>query len=122
MDKAPAKLHVSLYIADSEFAYGNSDIMHYGGGLGLSFSQTSYTVYVNIINVTLYNNTGISFGNFIMTILEGSSKYTMVRTENIRSSNHLRPTHSGFTVLQLISHNSISPHQGNHSQQFEYIL
>ena len=97
--------------------------MHHGGGLGLSFFQTSYTVYVYIINVTLYNNTGISFGNFIMTILEGSSKYTMVRTENIRSSNHfLRPTHSGFTVLQLISHNSISLHQANHSQQFEYTL
>ena len=46
----------------------------------------------------------------------------MVRTENIRSSNHLRPTHSGFTVLQLISHNSFSPHRGNHSQQFEYTL
>ena len=47
--------------------------MHYGGGLSLSFLQTSYTVYVNVINVTLYNNTGISFGNFIMTILEVSS-------------------------------------------------
>ena len=57
--------------------------MHYGGGLTLSFFQTSYTVYVSIITVTLYNNTGISFGNFIMTILEVSSKYTMVRTENI---------------------------------------
>ena len=34
------------YIADSEFAYGNS--RHhtlYGGGLSLSFFQTSYTVY-----------------------------------------------------------------------------
>ena len=117
-----AKLQVSLYIADSEFGYGKSDLVSCGGGLSLIFFQTSYTVYVNIVNVTMYNNTGIVHGNFIMTINEGSSKYTMVHTENIRSSNHLRPTHSGFTVLELVSPKSVSSNQGNHSQQFKYTL
>ena len=122
VDGTPSKLHVSLYIADSEFAYGKSDSMYYGGGLSLIFSQTSYTVYVNLVNVTLYNNTGILYGNFIMKTHEGSSKYTMVHTENIRSSNHLRPTDLGFTVWEVPSPKSVSFNQGNHSQQFEYTL
>ena len=117
-----AKLQVSLYIADSEFAYGKSDSKYYGGGLSLIFFQTSYTVYVNLVNVTLYNNTGIVYGNFIMKTHEGSSKYTVVRAENIRSSNHLRPTGLGFTVWELASPKSVSSNQGNHSQQFEYTL
>ena len=121
-DRTPSNLHVSLYIADSEFAYGKSNFTFYGGGLNLLFLQTSYTVYVNIVNVTLYNNTGTSLGNFIMSIGEWSCKYTMVRAENIRSSNHLRPTQSGFTVVESASPKSVSPHQGNHSQQFEYTL
>ena len=118
----PSKLHVFLYIADSEFAYGKSDIACYGGGLSLTFFQTSYTVYVNLVNVTLYNNTGILYCNFIMTTHEGSSKYTTVHTENIRSINHLRPTESEFTVLELVSPKSVSSNQGNHSQQFKYTL
>ena len=118
----PSKLQASLYIADSEFVYGKSDSTYYGGGLSLIFSQTSYTVYVNLVNVTLYNNTGIVYGNFIMKTHEGSSKYTVVRAENIRSSNHLRPTGLGFTVWELASPKSVSSNQGNHSQQFEYTL
>ena len=119
---APAKLHTFSYIVDSEFAYGKSDITYYGGGLSLAFYQTPYTVYVNLFNVALHNNTGIAFGNFVMTINEWSYKYTMVRAEKIRCINNLRPSQSGFSVRELPSSKYVSPHQENHSQQFEYTL
>ena len=122
VDKAPAKLHVFPFTLLTQSLLMGTQTSCTMEVVSVCHSFRHHTPFMNIINVTLYNNTAISFGNFIMTILEGSSKYTMVCTENIRSSNHLRPTHSEFTVLQLISHNSISPHQGNHSQQFEYIL
>ena len=86
----PAKLHVASYIIDSKIAYGESDSTFYGGGLSLSFFQTSYTVYVNIVNVTLYNNTGMVYGNFIMKVDNESSIYTMVCIERLRSVNILR--------------------------------
>ena len=88
----------------------------------MSFFQTPYTVYVNILNVALYNNTGIMHGNFVMTINEWSYKYTMVRAEKVRCINNLRPSELGFSVRELLSPKSVSPHQGNHSQQFEYTL
>ena len=121
-DETLANLHVSSYIVDSEFAHGQSDIATYGGGLSLSFFQTSYTVYVNVVNVILYNNTGILLGNFIMTISEWSSKYTMVHAEKIRSINDWRHTPIGFAVLELESPKYVSHHYENHSQQFEYTL
>ena len=119
LDEAPAKLHTFSYIVHSEFVYGNSDITYYGGGLSLLFFQTSYTVYVNIVNVTLYNNTGTSF---VTIVNEWSSKYTMVRAEKIRSINHWIPTPIGFTVRELPSPKSVSPHKENHSRHFEYTL
>ena len=122
MDDVPFKLHTFSYIVDSEFAYGKSDIPSYGGGLILSFFQTPYTVYVSVLNVTLYNNTGIFMGNFVMTINEWSYKYTMVRAEKIRCINNLRPSPSIFAVRELLSPKHVTPHQGNHSQQFEYNL
>ena len=114
--------HVSSYIVDSEFAYGVSNITTYGGGLSLMFHHTSHTVYVSIINVTLYNNTGVLLGNFVVIISEWSCKYTMVRAEKIRSSNDWRRTPLGFAVLELESPKSVSSHQDNHSLQFEYTL
>ena len=58
----PGKLLASSYIADSEFGFGVAGLksLSYGGGVRLMFLQTSYTVYVNVSNVTLYNNTGIA--------------------------------------------------------------
>ena len=122
MDETLGNLHVSSYIVDSEFAYGKSDITTYGGGLSLMFSHISCTVYVSIKNVTLYNNTGILLGNFVMIINEWSCKYTVVRAEKIRSSNDWIHTPTGFAVQELESPKSVSPHQENHSQLFEYTL
>ena len=113
------KLHVTTYIADSQFAYGRSDSWYIGGGLSFTFFQTLYTVHVNIINVTLYNNVG-TYGNFLM-IIKGSCRYTMVRVEKVRSSNGLRHTKSGFTLIDT-SDNSVSVHQRNHSLQSEYTV
>ena len=121
-DEILTKLHAFTYIVDSEFAYGESDNMYYGGGLSLSFYQTLYTVYVNVVNVALYNNTGIMFGNFVMTINEWSYKYTMVRAERVRCINNLRHCQLGFTVRELVSCNSTSPHQENNKLVFGYTL
>ena len=53
---------VTSYIADSEFGFGVAGYksLSYAGGFSLGFFQTSYTVHVNISNVTMYNNTGIA--------------------------------------------------------------
>ena len=83
----PEKLHESCYIANSEFMFGRSNSVYYAGGLNLIFLQTSYTIYVNIRNVVLHNNTGIH-GNFLM-LTEGSCNYTMVQVEKVRSSSGL---------------------------------
>jgi len=56
------------------------------------FLQTSYTVHGNISNVELYNNTGIAWCDFVMTIAEWSCNYTMVHAEKIKISNGLRYT------------------------------
>ena len=98
---SPLKLHGSIYIADSNFTYGISGSSFFGGGLSLIFTQTSYTVYVSIVKVVLYNNIGISYGNFFMMIDEWSCKYTMVQAEKIRSSNGLRRNGQGFFVKVL---------------------
>ena len=122
----PVKLHVSSYIADSEFTFGRSNSMIYAGGLTLIFLQTSYTVHVNISNVALYNNTGRDWGSFLMRINEWSCKYTVVRAEKIRCSNYRYRSWtdtSGFTVWERTSDFSVSPpHQDNQSLQFEYTL
>ena len=121
----PVKLHVSSYIADTEFTFGRSNSMMYAGGLDLAFMQTSYTVYVNISNVALYNNTGRYWGSFLMTIEEWSCKYTVVRAEKIRCSNYRYSFQSsmlGFAVWERASDISVSPHQDNQSLQFEYTL
>ena len=122
----PVKLHVSSYIADSNFTFGRSNRAVYGGGLTLIFLQTSYTVHVNISNVALYNNTGRYWGSFRMRINEWSCKYTMVRAEEIRFSNYrygFWETMSRFTVWETVSDFSVSPpHQDNHSLQLEYTL
>jgi len=115
----PCKLLVSGYIADSEFGFGVADhkSLSYGGGLSLIFSQTSYTVNVNINNVTLYNNIGMAWCDFVMTIDEWSCNYTMVQAEKIRISNGL--TYSGLLgrcpglSVHGISQNSISLNQEN---------
>ena len=67
----PLKLHATSHIANSKFVRGRFDSRHYGGGLTLKFIQTSFTVYVNIVNVELYNNTGKYYGNFLMTEVIG---------------------------------------------------
>ena len=113
------KLHVTTYIADSLFAYGRSDIWYYGGGLSLIFFQTLYTVHVNIINIALYNNSGIC-GNFLLMI-KGSYRHTMVQTEKVRSSNELRHSEAGFTLMD-VSDNSVSTHRRNYSLQSEYTV
>ena len=115
----PEKLHVSCYIANSEFMFGRSNSMHCAcaGGLDLIFLQTSYTVYVNIHNVALHNNTG-TYGNFLM-LTEGSCNYTMVQIEKIRSSSGLGDSESGFSLVD-ISGNSVIPCQRSLSFQFEY--
>ena len=63
-------LHVTTYNADSQFAYGRSDNWYYAGGLSF---QTLYTVHVNINNVAVHNNIGISFekrcGNYSLSFL-----------------------------------------------------
>jgi len=68
-----------IYITNADFTYGISGSSFYGGGLSLSFLQASHTVYVSIVEVALYNNIGISYGNFFMMIGEWSCKYTMVQ-------------------------------------------
>ena len=122
----PVKQHVFSYIGDTEFTFGRSNSMYYGSGLSLIFTQTSYTVYVNITNVALYNNTGRYWGSFFMTIEEWSCKYTVVRAEKIRCSNYQYRSWaatSGFTVREIASDISVSPpHQDNRSLQFEYTL
>ena len=121
----PVKPHASSYIGDSEFMFGRSNSVVYAGGLSLIFTQTSYTVYVNITNVALYNNTGIYWGSFFMTINKWNCKYTVVHAEKIRCSNYrysFRPAMLGFTVWERASDISVSPHQDNHSLQLEYTL
>lgn len=61
---SPVKLHTFIYIANSDFTDGISGSSFYGGGLSLSFLQASHTVYMSINEVALYNNIGISYGNF----------------------------------------------------------
>ena len=121
-DETPAELHCFTYIVDSEFAYGKSDDEYYGGGLSLTFYQTQYRVHVKIVNVALYNNTGKVFGNFVLTITEWSYKYTIVRAEKVRCINNLRYTQTGFIVREVVSPNSTSLQQRNHSLAFEYTL
>ena len=116
----PLKLHATSYIANSKFVRGRFDSRYYGGGLTLKFIQTSFTVYVNVVNVALYNNTGIN-GNFLMLIGDWSCKYVMVVVERVNSSNGLRHTGTGFTVIDVLDE-SASPHQGNHSLKFEYTI
>ena len=123
--KPPVKQAVSSYIADSEFTFGRSNSMIYAGGLSLIFTQTSYTVYVNISNVALYNNTGRYWGSFRMRIDTWSCKYTVVRAEKIRCRNYpyrFWPAILGFAVWEIASDISVSPHQDNRSLQFEYTL
>ena len=117
------KLHVFTYIANSEFAYGISYGVNNGGGLSLIFLQTSYTVYVNITNLALYDNTGIFWGNFHMSIDEWSCKYTMVRAEKlkIRCSNFLWHLAAGFSV-QTYSYHSLSHRMEDRSVPLEYTL
>ena len=110
------KSHVTTYIADSQFAYGRSDFWYYGGGLSLIFFQTSYTVHVNITNVALYNNVG----NFLLMI-KGSCRHTVVRIEKVRSSNSLRHSEVGFSLMD-VSNNPVSIHQRNYSFQSEYTV
>ena len=123
----PVKLLVSSYIANSEFAYGRTESLrlgvHFAGGLSLIFKQRSYTVYMNIVNVALYKNTGILWGNFLMTVGEWSCRYTTVRAEKVRSSNcSALCALSGFAVREIAPDISVSPHQVNHSLHFEYTL
>ena len=121
----PVKLLVSSYIADSEFGFGvaGHKRLSYAGGLSLGFVQTSYTVYVNISNVALYNNIGMAWGDFVVSIDELSCNYTTIHAEKIRISNDLRYTGlAGSTGLSVhgISQNSISLNQENHKLQFQY--
>lgn len=124
---SPDKLLVSSYIADSEFGFGVAGLKSssYGGGLSLIFLQTSYTVHMNVSNVTLYNNIGIAWGDFVISVDEWSCNYTMVHAEKVRISNSLRYTgllgSSGLSVYE-ISQNSISLNQKNHKRQFEYTV
>ena len=127
---------VSSYIADSEFGFGEtgvhtfydykrSESLFYSGGLSLIFLQTSYTVYVNISNVALYNNTGMAWSDFVVYIVEWSCNYTTIHAEQIRISNGLRYTRqlwsSGLSVYR-ISQNSIGLNQENHKLHFEYTV
>ena len=120
-NKISDKLDVFTYIANSEFAYGLSFSIDYGSGLSLIFYQTSYIVYVNMTNVALYNNTGIFWGNFLMTVEEWSGKYTMVRAEKIRCNSFLWHPAAGFSV-QESSYHSLSHHVEDHSVTLEYTL
>ena len=117
----PDKLHATSYITNSEFAYGISYSRGYGGGLSLLFLQTSHTVYVNIIDVALYNNTGTFWGNFLVSIAKWSCTCTMVQAEKVRSSNSLNHTGQLFTV-EGVSYNHVQPIQRNHSVHFEYTV
>ena len=123
----PVKLLVSSYIADSEFGFGVASYksLSYAGGLSLGFVQTSYTVYVNISNVALYNNIGMAWGDFVVSIDELSCNYTTIHAEKIRISNGLRYTGlAGSTGLSVhgISQNCISLNQENHKIQFQYTV
>ena len=86
----PVKQTVSSYIASSEFAYGGFNSF-YAGGLSLIFKQTSYSVYVNITNSVLHNNTGLWCSDFLMSIDKLSCRYTMVRAEKVKSSSSFGP-------------------------------
>jgi len=115
---SPVKLHTFIYIANSDFTYGISGSSFYGGGLSLSFLQASHTVYVSIVEVALYNNIGISYGNFFMMIGEWSCKYTMVQVDKIRSSNGLRRNLQGFFVKVLpppSSHDGAAEYSSSYS-------
>ena len=116
----PVKQAVSSYIGDTAFTFGRLNNQLYAGGLTLIFTQTSYTVYVNITNITLHNNAGIRYSNFLMIIDKLSCRYTMVRAEKLKSSNdwHIGP---GFSVEEH-TYNSIIPHQRNYRQQYEYTV
>ena len=116
----PVKQAVSSSIVDSEFTFGRLNSQLYAGGLSLIFTQTSYTVYVNITNTAFHNNTGIWHSNFLTIIDKLSCRYTMVRAEKLKSSNdwHIGP---GFSVEEH-TYNSVIPHQRNHRQQYEYTV
>ena len=123
----PVKLLVSSYIADSEFGFGvaGSKSSLYAGGLSLGFMQTSYTVYLNISNVALYNNTGMAWSDFVVSIDKLSCNYTTIHAEKVRINNGLRYTGLlGSTGLSVhgISKNSISLNQENHKLQFQYTV
>ena len=45
----------------------------------------------------------------------------MVVVEKVISSNGLRHTGTGFTVMDILD-KSVTPYQGNHSLQFEYTV
>ena len=115
--------YVSSDIVDLQFAYGRSDSMFYGGGLSLAFLQTSYTVYVNVNNVTLCNNSGM-YSNFVMIIGEMSFEYTMVLVEKVRSSRGLWHTvaGSGFALLDISDNSVVRFHQKNHSEYTVHIV
>ena len=108
-------------IVDSQFAYGRSDSSFYGGGLSLEFFQTLFTVYVNINNVTLYNNSGM-YSNFLMVIGKVSFKYTMVLVEKVRSSRGLWHTGSEFSLLDISDNSVIRSHPNNHSEYTVHIV
>ena len=117
----PVRQLVSSYIADSEFGFGYKTQL-YGGGLSLIFHQTAYTVYVNVSNATMYNNTGMAWSDFGVIIDELSCNYTTIHAEKVRISNGLRYTgllgSSGLSVLA----NSISLNRENSKLQFDYTV
>jgi len=115
----PVKQTVSSYIASSEFAFGGFNI--YAGGLSLIFTQTSYTVYVNITNIALHNNTGLRHVNFFIGIDKLSCMYTMVRVEKVKSSSGFEHVGPGFSVEEY-AYNSVISHQRKYSQQYGYTV
>ena len=110
---------VSSHINDSEIMFGISHSKHYGGGLSLIFAQTSYTVYIKFINIGFYDNVGIFWGNFLITVDELSCKYTMVHVETVRSSNQWWHPGTEFSVKE-ISYTSVVPRPENHTLQFDH--
>ena len=116
----PVKQTVSSYIASSEFAFGGFNSF-YAGGLSLIFTQTSYSVYVNITNIALHNNTGLRHHNFFIRIDKLSCMYTMVRAEKVKSSSGFAHVGPGFSVEEH-TYNSVIPHQRNYSQQYGYTV
>ena len=85
------------------------------------FTQTSYTVYVNITNIALHNNTGLRHHNFFIRIDKLSCMYTMVRAEKVKSSSGFAHVGPGFSVEEH-TYNSVIPHQRNYSQQYGYTV